>query len=299
MEEFSLNQDKVLRGIFFILLSALGFAGVSLFVKLSGDIGAAQKAFFRNIVAAFIAFLMMKKNGASFEFEKSKLAALILRSSLGTAGILLSFYSVDHLLLGDANILQKISPFIVIVLSVFVFKEKISRVQVFYLMLGFIGIALVIKPSGSELVSLGALAGIAGAFCAGAAYTCVRYLAKMEVNGSFIVFFFSAFSVVVLLPYVLLHYQPMSLYQWAMVAGIGLCSALGQFGITYGYAAAAAKSISVFEYSQVIFAALFGFAFFSEIPDILSLIGYVIISGVGVLMVLRGARESRQNLTKA
>lgn len=293
MGKYSLSKNNVVKGIFFILLSAFGFAAMTLFVKLAGDVGAAQKAFFRNIVAALIAFWMMRKSGVSISFDRSSLGVLILRSSLGTAGILLNFYSVDHLLLGDANILQKISPFILIFLSALVFKEKISKFQILCLVLGFLGIILVVKPSGTGFVSWGALAAIVGACCAGGAYACVRYLAvKMQVNGSFIVFFFSVFSVAVLLPYVFLNYHPMTSYQFAMILGVGLCSAIGQFGMTYGYAAAAAKSISVFEYSQVIFAAFFGFVVFSELPDIWSWLGYLIISCVGIAMILKGAKEA-------
>ncbi len=286
-----LQHDNVAKGIFFILLSALGFAAMTLFVKLAGDIGPMQKTFFRNIVAALVAYLMLRKSGQQLAWPKSSGALLVLRSVLGTLGILLNFYSVDHLLLGDANILQKISPFVIIILSAVLFKERITKFQLLCLCLGFIGIAFVVRPSGTQIISLGAAAAIVGAICAGSAYTCVRGLAKQGVAGSFIVFFFSAFSVVVLAPYVITHYEAMSAYQWLMMLGIGLSSALGQFGITYGYAYAPAKSVSVFEYMQVVFAALFGFIFFAEIPDLYSWIGYALISGVGIAMILKGAKK--------
>jgi drug/metabolite transporter (DMT)-like permease len=63
----------------------------------------------------------------------------------------------------------------------------------------------------------------------------------------------------------------------------GCCAAIGQFGITSAYKFAPAKEISVFDYTQVIFAAMLGFFFFAEIPETLSFVGYAIIIGVAVV----------------
>lgn len=292
-------SDNIVKGIAFILLSAFGFAAMTMFVKLAGDINPMQKTFFRNIVAALVAFIMLRKSGQAIYCPKGSFWLLILRSTLGTMGILLSFYSVDHLLLGDANILQKISPFVIIILSAIFFKERIRPFQIVALILAFIGLIFVVRPSGTQLISLGALSGIAGATCAGAAYTCLRGLTKRGMSGAFIVFFFSVFSVFAVGPYVLTHYQPMTGREWLIMVGLGLASAVGQFGVTYGYAYAPAKSVSVFEYTQVAFAALLGFIVFSEVPDIYSWIGYIVISGVGIAMIVAGACEQKTKLKRA
>lgn len=276
------------------MLSAFGFALMTVFVKLATDIGPVQKTFFRNIIAALVALVVMLASGDKMRWPKDSTALLLARCTFGTLGILLNFYSVDHLFLGDANVLQKISPFVIVILSAIFFKERIGKHQIAALIIGFIGIILVVKPSGQGLVSLGALAAIAGAISAGAAYTCIRQLAKEGVKGSSIVFFFSLFSVVVLLPYVVLNYEYMSPLTWLYVAGIGAFATIGQFGITYGYTYAPAKSVSVFEYMQVLFAALFGLVLFAEVPDMYSIAGYFVISGVGIYMVLRDARDERK-----
>ena len=72
----------------------------------------------------------------------------------------------------------------------------------------------------------------------------------------------------------------MSLKQLAFLVLAGLAAAVGQFGITSAYRYAPAKKLSVFDYVQVIFAALWGMLFFGEIPTVMSVIGYVIIIGV-------------------
>ena len=62
----------------------------------------------------------------------------------------------------------------------------------------------------------------------------------------------------------------------------GLSATVGQFGITSAYKFAPAKEISVFDYTQVIFAAILGMLFLGEVPTVLSFIGYVVIIGVAV-----------------
>ena len=95
------------KGIMFIVISALCFAVMNLFVKLSGDLPAIQKSFFRNFIAAFIALAILKKSGVGFHIEKKNVPLLLLRAILGTIGIIANFYAVDHLLLSDASIIQK------------------------------------------------------------------------------------------------------------------------------------------------------------------------------------------------
>lgn len=90
------NLNNKTKGIIFIILSAFGFAMMSAFVKLSGDLPSFQKTFFRNIVSLIVAFGLILRHSSSF-FGKENQKLLILRFTLGTIGILLNFYSIDRL----------------------------------------------------------------------------------------------------------------------------------------------------------------------------------------------------------
>ena len=128
--------------------------------------------------------------------------------------------------------------------------------------------------------------GAVGAIAAGGAYTTVRYLGLRGERGPFIVFFFSAFSCLAVLPYILLNYEPMTFKQLCMLLLAGLAASGGQFGVTYAYKYAPAREISIYDYTQVIFAAVLGFIVFGQLPDAFSLIGYTIICGVSILMYI-------------
>ena len=284
-----MNNNNILKGIFCIIIAGFGFALMSLFVKLSGDLPSIQKGFFRNIIAVFISSIPLIKHWKVIIIPRNNTGWLVLisRSVFGTIGLVLNFYAISHISLADSSIIQKLSPFIIIILSYIFFKEEMTRFQVFSIIIAFIGITLIIKPSGNNIISMGALAALLGALCAGIAYTCVRYLGTHNISGEFIIFFFSSLSSLMLLPYLILDYRTMTYYQLSMLLLAGISATIGQYGVTFAYKFAAAKNISVFDYSQVLFSGIFGYMFFGEFPDFQSLIGYIIVISVGIVLVLR------------
>lgn len=283
------NNNNILKGIFCIIIAGFGFALMSLFVKLSGDLPSIQKGFFRNIIAVFISSIPLIKHWRVINIPRNNTGWLVLisRSVFGTIGLVLNFYAISHISLADSSIIQKLSPFIIIILSYIFFKEEMTKFQVFAIIIAFIGITLIIKPSGNNIISMGALAALLGALCAGIAYTCVRYLGTHNISGEFIIFFFSSLSSLMLLPYLILDYRTMTYYQLSMLLLAGISATIGQYGVTFAYKFAAAKNISVFDYSQVLFSGIFGYMFFGEFPDFQSLIGYIIVISVGIVLVLR------------
>ncbi len=272
------------KGILCIIMSAFCFALMSMFVRLSGDLPFIQKGFFRNIVAFFFSFFIILKRKDSFSIPKGNLKYLIARSTFGTLGLLCNFYAVDHLVLSDANMLNKMSPFFAILFSFFILKETLSLPQGTAVCLAFLGSLFIIKPSFSSMEFFPAAIGFLGGMSAGIAYTFVRLLGMRGQNGPFIVFFFSAFSCLVLLPFLLFHFVPMTPSQFFCLLGAGLSAAGGQFSITAAYTHAPAREISVYDYSQILFSAILGFLIFGQVPDGYSILGYLIICSMAVWM---------------
>ena len=266
------------KGILFILSAAFFFSLMTVFVRLSGDVPTMQKAFFRNIVAAFLAAFILMRSGEKFYIPRTSLLDMFLRCSIGTMGILCNFWAVDHMRIADANILNKLSPFFAILMSIFILKERPNRVEWLSVLLAFIGAAFVAKP-GAGIASFPALVAILGGFTAGTAYTYVRKLGLSGVKGPVIVFSFSVFSTLILLPNILLNYHPMSVKQFVFLVLAGCSAAIAQLSVTAAYQNAPARDISVFDYSQVVYAAMFGFLLWGEIPDAWSFLGYAIIIG--------------------
>ncbi len=283
---YALKIPNKYKGIVYIILSAFCFALMNMFVKLSGDLPTFEKAFFRNFVAFFFALVMVVKDRKDLHFKKNNIIPLFLRSFFGVLGVVCNFYAIDRLVLSDASILNKMSPFFVIIFSIIVLKERLSLAQGLIVIGAFIGAVFVIKPDFSNAEWIPSLAGLIGGMCAGLAYTMVRFLGTRGEKNSIIVLFFSGFSSVVLLPLMILNFKMFTPMQLISLLMAGVSAAGGQFSITAAYTYAPAKEVSVYDYSQIIFASGLGFFIFGDVPDYLSVIGYFIIVTMAIVMFM-------------
>lgn len=269
------------QGILLVICAGLSFSLMTFFVRLSGNLPTMQKAFFRNLLPAIVAGITLMKKHEKIQLKRENLLPLLCRCGFGTAGVICNFYAIDKLNLSDANMLNKLSPFFAIIFSYFILKEKANKFEWGAVVVAFIGSLFIIKPS-FQMEFIYALIGLLGGLGAGIAYTCVRKLGKQGVKGSIIVFCFSAFSCIVLLPFLIFDYTPMTFSQFIYLILAGLGATGGQFCITAAYTKAPAKDISVFDYFQILFAAILGFLFLDQLPDYFSILGYIIIIGSAV-----------------
>lgn len=269
------------QGVLFIILAAFFFALMNLFVRLAGDLPTMEKCFFRNAVAMALSAIMLLRSEEKFIVKSGNMKYILIRSISGGLGMMCNFYAIDRLNIADASMLNKLSPFFAIIFSVFILREIANHVEWGAVVLAFVGALFIVKPSGS-MESIPALAGVLGGLGAGLAYVFVRKLGMLGERSTVIVFYFSLFTCCLTLPFLVHNFAAMTGRQllFLLLAGCAACG--GQFSITAAYTRAPAKEISVFDYAQVLFAALLGFFFLEQIPDIWSLVGYVIIIGVAV-----------------
>lgn len=280
-------------GILCILGAAFCFSLMSVFVRLAGDVPTMQKIFFRNLVATFAAFLILAREGKGFRIHPGCLGGHLARSITGMLGMVANFWAIDHLGMADANMLNKLSPFFAILMSMFILREYPNLVDILSVVAAFIGAVFVVRP-GAGLASLPALVGVLGGLGAGAAYTFVRQMSQKGERGPEIVMFFSTFTCVCSIPFFAFNFQPMTARQWIFLLLAGCAAAGGQLSITGAYRHAPAKEISVFDYSQILYAALWGFFLFGEVPDALSFVGYVIIIGAAVFRCIFNLRADKK-----
>lgn len=276
-------RRKFAVAVGFMLMSGMGFAVANLFVRLAGDLPTVQKSFFRNVTVFLVAFLFLlrtrNKDIALFQ-NKEDIFWLVLRSIFGTLGILANFYTVDHMPIANASVINKLSPFFTILFAASFLKEKIHRAQLIGIVTTFVGVLFLVQPdSGAfdQAYLFPVLVGVFGAMAAGGAYMMVRYLGKRKVDGSFIIAFFAGFSCIVMAPFVWMSYVPMTGQQWVYILLVGLGSVVGQYGVTYAYRFARATEVSIFDYSNVIFTTFLGIIVLNQIPTTFTLIGGLLV----------------------
>ena len=280
------------KGIAAITASAFGFALMAAFVRLADDFGAPissfQKSFCRNVVAFVIAFAVFARarhaarareaaGVAKRRLSPRVLLLLLLRSAVGTCGIFANFYALGLVPIADGQTLNKTAPFFTVAFAWLFLGEKASLRQIGALALAFSGVMLVAKPGFAGAAAFPLAIGLLGGVCAGGAYACVRALRRHEVDSAFIVVFFSAFSCLASVPFMVAHFDPMTWRQVAVLFGAGAGAAMGQFGITAAYGYAAPRDIAVYDYSNIIFTAALGFMLFGQFPDVWSILGFVLI----------------------
>lgn len=270
------------KGILCILASSLCFALMNVFIRFSGDLPSIEKTFFRNLIAMFIAAGALIRAHAGFGVAKKSIPTLLVRSVLGTVGMLCNFYAVDHMLLADATAIQKLVPFFTILSSWLVLHEKIRPWQTILILAAFASSMLVVKP-GFGADTWVALIQLTGALGAGVAYTYVRKLTLQGVDKPKIIFYFSLFSCLAVVPLIAMDFVLPSWGQLFFLLLTGLAASGGQFAITYAYGFAPASQISIYDYSQILFSALFGLVFFAQVPDWLSWLGYGLLIGCALL----------------
>lgn len=282
------------KAILLLVTSALFFALMNMFVQLSGDVPTIQKTFFRNFFALIVASSVMIKNRVSIVPPKGARLDIVLRSVVGFVGVICNFYALGELNISDASLLNKMSPFFAIIFSIFLLKEKANRIQWAIILTAFVGVLFVIKPSFQNAAFIPSLVGFLGGMAAGCAYTFVRRATIHGAKGSYIVFFFSAFSCLASLPFVIFGFSPMTTEQFLMLVGAGLSAAVGQFCITAAYSYAPAKEVSIYDYSQIIFSAAIGFFVMGQLPDWLSVVGYVVIIAAAFAMFRYNNRKGEK-----
>jgi len=281
------------KGVIFLLISAFSFAVMALFINLAGDMPVFMKAFFRNLVAIAMSYVMLARSPEKFKIKKGSMPGLLMRASFGTIGILANFYAISHTNMSDAMMLNKLSPFFALLTSMIILKEAADGFQWAAILTALVGAVFVVKPSflfgnlgvnGSDVFPL--VIALIGGICAGIAYA---FLRKVTVNGErpiIVVAFFSTFSCIILIPFIIFTYQPITPMQLFYCAMTGVAACSGQIFISSAYAACPAKEISIYDYSTVIFTALLGLLVLGEVPDWLSIVGYAIIIGASVMNYL-------------
>ncbi len=281
-DKSSILRNPHVMGITLVVVDSLFFSLMTLFVRMSGDLPTMQKAFFRNAIAVVVALIVLARTEEGFKIQKGSIPLLLARSVFGGIGLIMNFWAIDHIALADANILNKMSPFFAIVASIFILREIPNLVEWITVIVAFLGAVFVVKPT-TGIASLPSLVGLCSGLGAGIAYTCVRKLSINGERGPVIVAFFSIFTSCLCLPGMIMNFKPMTLAQTACLLGAGAAATIGQFTITAAYKYAPAKEISVFDYTQVMFASIWGLLFFSELPDRWSVVGYVIIISMALV----------------
>ena len=285
------------RGILFMLLSALISALNGAVAKiLAEDMSALEIVFFRNLIGVMIILYTLKHTAPSLTGGKVHL--LFLRGVFGFLAMILFFYTITAIPLGEAITLNKTSPLFVSVLAYYLLHEHLSKRAILALLVGFIGIVVITKPYGLS-ISYEHFLGVMGGFFAAAAYATIKkikdiydtrviMLSFMGVGTFFPLLLFIIEPWIDAPPYLDFLFQPfvwsMSVKVWLLIGFMALISTLSQWLLTKAYSFSKASIIGVISYTNIPFAIGFGWMLGDAFPDFWTFMGIALIVLGGVLV---------------
>ncbi|AXH10079.1 EamA/RhaT family transporter, type 1 [Malaciobacter halophilus] len=292
MSEKFKSMDK---GVLFMLLSALISALNGAVAKLlSETMDPIEVVFYRNLLGVLIILYSIKK--FKVKIDTSKLHLLFLRGIFGSLAMLLFFYTIATIPLGEAVVLNKTSPFFVTILAYYLMKESISTTTFFALIVGFLGIIFIMKPFGIE-VSYEHILGVLGGFFAAAAYATIRKI-KNIYDARVIMLSFMGIGMII--PFGLFLFTPFvqfHLYSnptiWFLIIFMAIISTASQWFLTRAYSLSKASIVGVVSYSNIPFAVGFGVLLGDSLPDLYTLLGIILII-IGGILVSKSNKDNKK-----
>jgi drug/metabolite transporter (DMT)-like permease len=272
-----MKNEKYL-GVVLIILSALFFALMATTVKSVSNFPLVQKVFFRNFVGVVLLSFYMIKHKNLLKINHKPL--LLSRCLFGLTGVFLYYRSLELLNLSEAVVINKLSPFFVVLLGGLLLKEKIKPLQVFAVFLALAGTVALVRPT-TDVNLLPALTGLGGALAAASAYTIIRHLRRYDKPIT-IVFYFCLLSTMVTLPLLIPVFVMPTWIEAMKLIMIGVFALAAQLLMTQAYHYAPASQLSIYTYLNIVFSTLLGFFIYKELIQTYFIIGagMIILGGV-------------------
>jgi len=283
------------RAALLALSSALLFALMGAFIKyLSTRIPVEMVVFFRNLFGLLVLIPWIMGRGFS-HLRTQHLRLHLTRSLFGVTAMYCFFFGIAHLHLAEATLLNYTAPLYIPLLAWWWLKEPAPRRLYGALLLGFVGIALILKP-GAGLFKPEALVGVMSGILTAGAFVSLRYMAASEPPLR-TVFYFGVIATLISAIPLLWSWQtpPAGLFLTLLLMG-GIASS-GQLLLTRAYAHAPAAWVGSFTYTIVPLSALVGWWGWDETPDIFSLLGALLVVSAALVVLRVGISKSRSDAT--
>ncbi len=289
--------SKIDKGVLYMLMGALISAMNGALTKILAEhMSALEIVFFRNLLGVALILYALKHTAP--KLSGGKFYMLISRGVYGFLAMILFFYTITVIPLGEAITLNKTSPLFVSILAYYLLKEHLSLNTIFALIIGFLGIILIVKPFGFS-ISYAHFLGILGGFFAAAAYTTIKKIKDIYDSRVIVLSFVGIGTLLPAVGFLLAPYvdapeaisfmfpvftMPNTTYVWSLIIFMGLISTLSQWLLTKAYSSSKVSIIGVISYTNIPFSIGFGWMLGDALPDMYTYIGIGLIIFGGILV---------------
>ncbi|WP_353663065.1 DMT family transporter [Hydrogenimonas sp. SS33] len=294
MRERLLRIHAIDAGILYMLGSALISALNGAVAKILGEeMSAMEIVFFRNLIGVGLILLALRHTPPTL--PGGRLPLLLLRGLFGFSAMILFFYTITTIPLGEAITLNKTSPLFVALLAFLLMGERLNRYGVAALFIGFTGVAFITKPLGLT-IGYEHFLGLLGGFFAACAYATIKRIRDIYDSRVIVLSFVGLGSLIPALLFLLAPWVevpqklaflfpafawPKTAETWGLIAFMAVISTLSQWLLTKAYSMGRAGIVGVVSYTNIPFAIGFGWMLGDPFPDlwVWTGIGLIVLAG--------------------
>jgi len=286
----SKHQDHVLRGMLAAIAAFFLFSIMAVCAKLLSERHSViEIAFYRNLIGTlpflFLIFVLGKRE---ILIIKSRPAAVGFRAVLGAVSLTTTFAAFSIMPMAETTVLLFTASLFIPVLGVFVLGERVGPYRWAAVFIGFAGVVVMASPAGN-LNTLGIAIALTASLMHAVLQVVLRYLGKFESPETVTFYFMVIGTLITALPLPFIAVTP-TLDDIPLLFGLGLTGAAAQWFLSVAFRNAPAAVVTVFNYTGIVWAMLFGWMIFNDWPAPLVLLGAAIVIGSNVLMVWREIR---------
>lgn len=261
------------QAVLYLFFATLLYSFINVGVKILSHLPTSEVVLYRASVSLVICAYFIWRKGGSFLGQNRKV--LLLRGFFGTLALFSLFLCVQKIPLAVAVTLINLSPIFTVILAHLILKEKASPLQWLLLLFSFVGVYLV-RGQTDPVPLVWMLLGVASAFFAGLAYTCVRVL-RLSEDPLVVILYFPLVTIPLMGPLAAHQWILPQGWEWGILIAIGILTQIAQYLMTVAYQIETAARVMVFNYFGLFWGVILGWSLFDERLSVVQLLGVLLV----------------------
>ena len=290
MIQFRTLPDNV-KGALILMIAAFGFALMAALIKLAGARLPVTQILFVRQIGMVIMLLPVLVTHFPDVVRTQRFDLQLTRVLFALIAMLCGFTAIIHMPLAEATALGFAKSFFVTIFAVIVLKETVGVYRWSAVAIGFIGVLIMLRP-GTDSFSIYGLMAVIGAASAGFVMVIIRLLSRSDSPNTILMFQAVGVAIVMIVP-AILNWVPPTPREWAILAAIGFVSFFAQKANIYAFKFGEASMLASLDYVRLIYATLFGWLLFSQLPGVATWVGAGIIVLASIYTVRRESRRKK------
>ncbi len=271
-------------GIFFGALAFFIFASSDVIQKYATiNHTIFQIIFFRYLCLLIVSLIESRRKQNKYFYKTKNIKIQLSRSIVSVIETVFFVSSFKYLSLATAHSVASLAPVFVVILSMLILREKIERALWAVIIFGFIGVLIILRP-GFDIFDIKSLLPLGAGFFF-ALYQVITKKASEYDSDETSLFFTSIFGLIIITALVLYYWHPLTYFSFFILPLIGVMMTIAHYSLIIGLARAPASKIQPFHFTLIFWAIIFGYIFYSDIPDIPTIIGAIVIASSGVFVI--------------